>query len=161
MNGAPWWVLVLTTAIGAAAGIGGSMLTTLLQNKSAGRQEWFRRVQWAETLANGRGDRQQAAGLRILSELATSDLAGPDDVAMIGALIPAGRQHQLTAHAAQADGGAEPMSDSVIAAAQLRVTVDRRLGRHTPPTIAAIAAAGGPSAGRRSDQLPSRSTLQP
>lgn len=49
MNGAPWWVLVLTTAIGAAAGIGGSMLTTLLQNKSAGRQEWFRRVQWAET----------------------------------------------------------------------------------------------------------------
>lgn len=144
MNGAPWWVLVLTTAIGAAAGIGGSVLATTLQNKSTGRQEWFRRVQWAETLANAHGDRQQAAGLRILRELATSDLAGTDDVAMIAALIPAGQQHELAARASRSagdnDGGAEPMPDNVIAAAQLRVTVDHRLGRSTPATIAGIAA---------------------
>ncbi|MDQ2848916.1 MAG: hypothetical protein M3Y77_21860 [Actinomycetota bacterium] len=148
MTGAPWWVLVLTTAIGAAAGIGGSVLATTLQNKSTGRQEWFRRVQWAETLANARGDRQQAAGLRILRELATSDLAGTDDVAMIAALIPAGQQHELAARATtHHNGDPEPMPDSVIAAAQLRVTVDRRLGRSTPATIAAIATGGDAAAG--------------
>lgn len=48
MNSAPWWVAV--AAVTAVAALGGTAITTWRQNRRAGREEWFRRVRWAETV---------------------------------------------------------------------------------------------------------------
>lgn len=89
MNGAaPWWGVLLSAAIAAAAALGGTVIATWRQNRRASREEWFRRVQWAQTLTSSDDDATEAAGYRILLRLGESDLATPDDVALIYELRP-------------------------------------------------------------------------
>lgn len=89
MNGAaPWWGVLLSAAIAAAAALGGTVIATWRQNRRASREEWFRRVQWAQILTSSHDDATEAAGYRILARLGESDLATADDVSLIYELRP-------------------------------------------------------------------------
>lgn len=79
MTGTPWWVTIVVAAITGLAALGGSALVTWRQNTRAGREEWFRRVQWAHELTLSEQTSTQDAGYRRLAHLATSPLAKPED----------------------------------------------------------------------------------
>lgn len=101
MTDTSWWVVLLGAVVGALIGLGGTLLTSTRQNVRARREEWFRRVQWAQTLTTGPDDARRAAGLRVLNELARSDLATPDDIALIDALRQAPELRVLNEKIAQ------------------------------------------------------------
>jgi hypothetical protein len=79
MNGAPWWVTLAVGALTAAAALGGTVIASWRQNRRAGREEWFRRVQWAQGLTTSPDDATREAGYRLLDNLSTSPLATTDD----------------------------------------------------------------------------------
>lgn len=83
MNGAPWWVTIVVGVLTAGAALGGTMVASWRQNRRAGREEWFRRVQWAQGLTAGADDPTRAAGYRVLRQLASSPLATDDDRALL------------------------------------------------------------------------------
>ena len=83
MTGAPWWVTIAVAVITGLAALGGSALVTWRQNARAGREEWFRRVQWAHELAVSDHARTRDAGFRILAHLSTSPLAKQDDLELL------------------------------------------------------------------------------
>lgn len=83
MNGAPWWVTLAVGALTAAAALGGTVIASWRQNRRAGREEWFRRVQWAQGLTATDDDGTRAAGYRMLRQLATSPMATDDDRALL------------------------------------------------------------------------------
>ncbi len=82
-GGTPWWGTLLATAVTAAAALLGTWLASRRQDKrakeamrSTGREEWFRRLQWAEELAaTNDNDGQRATGRAILTELTRSQMA--------------------------------------------------------------------------------------
>ena len=87
MTGAtPWWGTVLIAFISAAAALGGTALATWRQNRRAGREEWFRRLQWAEELASSPDTDRQARGRAAMNALAGSTLATPEDVDLIATI---------------------------------------------------------------------------
>ena len=97
---------ILGAVVGAVATLVGGLVTTRHEDRRAAvddlrsrREEWFRRVQWAETLAGDTGDAARAAaGVRMLNELVRSDLAAPDDVALIQALTVSQTRELIAAH---------------------------------------------------------------
>lgn len=100
MNGAPWWVTLAVGALTAAAALGGTMIASWRQNRRAGREEWFRRVQWAQGLTTSKDDdATRAAGYRMLDKLSTSPLATTDDQEL---LLELTRSPDLTAAEIQA-----------------------------------------------------------
>jgi hypothetical protein len=93
MTPAPWWVTLaigVLTVIGAffaaQRGASSSRQATEQREKAAAREEWFRRVQWANDLALSPSDRSSAAGYAVLNELADSPLATADDLKLLLAL---------------------------------------------------------------------------
>ena len=83
MTGAPWWVTIVVAVITALAALGGSALVTWRQNTRAGREEWFRRVQWAYELTQSDQAQTQDAGFRLLAHLADSPLAKREDLLLL------------------------------------------------------------------------------
>jgi hypothetical protein len=93
-GGTPWWGTLLATAVTAAAALLGTWLASRRQDnrseniiRSTGREEWFRRLQWAEELAaTTDNDARRATGRAILNQLAGSHLATDEDVRLIRAM---------------------------------------------------------------------------
>lgn len=79
MNGAPWWVVLASTAIGGLIGVIGAVWNGRQERAQERRAEWFRRVQWAQGLTGADDDAIREAGYRVLDQLSTSPLATTDD----------------------------------------------------------------------------------
>lgn len=92
-SGTPWWGTLLATFLASAFTLAGTWVATLrldrrarLTMRSTGREEWFRRLQWAEELSAADHDDRRAVGRAILNELAESSLATAEDVRLIRAM---------------------------------------------------------------------------
>ena len=85
-GGTPWWGTLLATMVTACAAISGIAIATWRQNKRARREEWFRRLQWAEELRSSDDEFRATIGAAVLDSLASSDLASPDDLHLVEAL---------------------------------------------------------------------------
>jgi hypothetical protein len=169
MTSAPWWVTLLIgllTVIGAffaaQRGAKSNQVATEQREQAAAREEWFRRVQWANGLALSGDDRTSAAGFAVLSELADSPLATADDLRLLLALSrderldKAGRKYEghvatitfaeVEPPTSPADDQGEPRSTSrvrvtqaMVEAAKLRVKLSDKLSLATSPVIEKIA----------------------
>lgn len=69
MSGAAWWVVLAAAAIGAAAGITGTMWASRVARRANDRAEWFRRLQWAWQLTWADDRRSIAAGMAMMDYL--------------------------------------------------------------------------------------------
>ncbi|RIJ77014.1 hypothetical protein D1871_08555 [Nakamurella silvestris] len=58
----------------------------LAAEQTGPREEWFRRLQWAEELRSCANEDRKAVGAAVLESLASSNLATPDDLALVAAL---------------------------------------------------------------------------
>lgn len=106
MNGAPWWVVLASTALGGVLGVLGTLWNSGRERARARREEWFRRVQWADALATSEDPHRRAAGLRMLDALARHDLRQDEeaaDAALIDALNQPVSLDELEAAAAGQD----------------------------------------------------------
>ncbi|WP_258060868.1 hypothetical protein [Arthrobacter sp. 4R501] len=122
------------------------------------RAEWWRRTQWALDRALDQDEGTKALGLATLNVLAGSELARAEELELFDAAweyVPGGddsdwtvsagspehRDAHARANAASApDRKVTPAKHRVqVAAARLRVTLDERLGRITPPQTTALA----------------------
>lgn len=126
-GGTPWWGTILATAVTAAAALLGTWLATRRQDKrakeamrSTGREEWFRRLQWAEELAaTNDNDGRRATGRAILTELTGSQMATDEDVRLIRAMTDFSDVVSAAAGVAAADSvealdpGVTPTSESL------------------------------------------------
>lgn len=95
MTGAPWWVTVAVAVVTAAAALGGTAIATWRQNRRAGREEWFRRLQWAEQLAADPDVDRRARGRAAMNALADSKLATPEDLDFIASITDLDNVHAL------------------------------------------------------------------
>ena len=93
MIGTPWWATVPVGALTVASaglaawiGAGRTKEATRQRETAAAREEWFRRLQWAASLALSGDQRTQVAGLNLLQALAESPLAGPTELDLLAAL---------------------------------------------------------------------------
>lgn len=84
---------MLATFLASAFTLAGTWVATVrldrrarLTMRSTGREEWFRRLQWAEELSVSERDDRRAIGRAILNELAESSLATAEDVRLIRAM---------------------------------------------------------------------------
>lgn len=93
MGPAPWWVTLLVGALT----VGGSFLAARIGSKrtleatdqrenAAAREEWFKRFQWATELTLRTDAAAKVAGFAALSQLASSRLAGADDLKLLAAV---------------------------------------------------------------------------
>ena len=122
------------------------------------RAEWWRRTQWALDRALDQDEGTKALGLATLNVLAGSELARTEELELFDAAweyvpgaddgdrtvsvgSPGHKGVQTRPGAASApDGKVTPAEQRVkVAAARLRVTLDERLGRVTPPQATALA----------------------
>lgn len=87
---------VVAAFYAARAGARATQAATDSLDRSARREEWFRRVQWAAGLTLAIDTRSQADGLALLAVLARSDLADADDERLIEALNHNGALDGLT-----------------------------------------------------------------
>lgn len=90
MSGAPWWVLLTTAIVGAAAAVGGAVWASRVQRCSAARAEWFRRLQWAWELTQTGDVSSVTAGMTMMDYLAR--VADRHDAAFIDAVTPIARE---------------------------------------------------------------------
>jgi hypothetical protein len=101
MTGAPWWVVLASTALGGVLGVLGTLWNSGRERARARREEWFRRVQWADSLTTSGDPRRRAAGTRLLGVLGSRALRANDadaDAALIDALNhPAGLEELAAA----------------------------------------------------------------
>lgn len=109
------------------------------------RAEWWKRTQWAlDRALNEYGD-SKALGLAALDVLARSELARNEELELLDiaweSVYGAGESTGSGQHvAAQVTGSAALSHHRVlVAGARLRVRLDDRLGRTTPPGAAALA----------------------
>ncbi|WP_248760586.1 hypothetical protein [Pseudarthrobacter sp. SSS035] len=120
------------------------------------RAEWWRRTQWALDRALDQDEGTKALGLATLNVLARSELARAEELELfdaawenvaggddwtVSAGSPEHKDVQARPNAASArDGKVTRAAHRVqVAAARLRVTLDKRLGRLTPPQTKALA----------------------
>lgn len=156
---AEWWQILAALgplAVLLGAGIAGFIgWRTLRQKASAdNRAEWWRRTQWALDAVYSGDKKRGTVGLKVLKVLGESDLAGPGELAVLEAAWekPLAEVERMVAHAA-ASPEAEVAPETVdanehameIAAAQLRLVTDRRLGKITPEWVMALTAERPPT----------------
>jgi hypothetical protein len=118
-----------------------------LQQKSDAddRAEWWKRTQWALDRALREDQGSKALGLATLAVLAQSGLARDEELELLDiawqSVEEAGRNTAYAPSARPASGVGEQAADrrSRAAAARLRVVLDGRLGRQTPPETTALA----------------------
>ncbi|MCO4255717.1 hypothetical protein [Pseudarthrobacter cellobiosi] len=128
------------------------------QTEADSRAEWWRRTQWALDRALDQDQGTKALGLATLNVLAGSELARTEELELFDAAweyVPGGDDSDWTVSAGSSehkdvqarpnaasapDGKVTPADYRVqVAAARLRVTLDERLGRVTPPQTTALA----------------------
>ena len=159
---AEWWQIV--AALGPLAVLLGALVAgiigwrTLKQKAEAdNRAEWWKRTQWALDAVYS-GDRKRGAiGLKVLTVLGESELAGDGELAVLEAASERpldqaahARGARATAHAAPSQDEPEEAFDDdaramQTAAAQLREVTDRRLAKVTPEWVKALAQEQPPS----------------
>lgn len=138
----PWLqaALSLLTALVAAAGaflgvrlsVRGGDRATVQREGAARREEWWRRFTWAAELALDESPTKRAAGLRMLTQLAQSELAERDEYLMLDA-FPGRVLDEM------ASKPVEETTEEQVAAAQLRLILDRKLGHDTPDYVRRMA----------------------
>jgi hypothetical protein len=159
----PWLVIVATIGplIAALAAIGALIvgIQTVRQRTTADAQtQWWARVQWATGLAFDPHDSKRSVGFDALALLATSPLAGADDIAFLSALSfdalravqERGEVDDVDFVPADDEGFVRPsdvrpaveVTRSEVAAARLRVVADDGRNLQTPPWIVRLAATG-------------------
>lgn len=119
----------------------------LLQKSEADdRAEWWKRTQWALSLTVREDHGARALGLATLAVLAESGLARDEELELLDiawqSVEDAGPGAGALPSSRPASGGtpAETAERRLrVAAARLRVRLDGRLGRGTPPGTAALA----------------------
>ncbi|MCU1552586.1 MAG: hypothetical protein JWM13_72 [Arthrobacter sp.] len=160
---ATWWEILaalgpLAVLIAAVIGAAISWRTlrqrtaadaTALQQKSDAddRAEWWKRTQWALDHALGEDQGSKALGLAALAVLAQSGLARDEELELLDiawqSVDEAGRdlRNLPSARPATGAGGSAAARNRRLeaAAARLRVVLDGRLERVTPPETAALA----------------------
>lgn len=158
---AAWWELlaalgplavVVAAVIGAAISWRALRQRTIadahaLQQKSDAddRAEWWKRTQWALDRALQEDQCSKALGLATLAVLAQSGLARDEELELFDiawqSVEEAGRNTAYASPARPASGAGEQAADRRlrVAAARLRVVLDGRLGRGTPPEATALA----------------------
>lgn len=118
--------------VGARMSVRGSDRATTQREVAARREEWWRRFTWAAGLALDDSSARRAAGLRVLAQLALSDLSQRDEYLILDAFP--GR----VLGESEEDISTDTIEEQV-AAAQLRVELDRRLGRGTQDYVRRLA----------------------
>lgn len=102
------------------------------REKAARREEWWRRFTWAAELALDESPTKRATGLRMLTQLAQSELAQRDEYLILDA-FPGRVLDEM------ARKPVEATTQEQIAAAQLRLVLDRKLGHDTPDYVRRMA----------------------
>ncbi|CAI3800414.1 hypothetical protein [Pseudarthrobacter sp. MM222] len=158
---AAWWEVLAALgplAVVVAAVIGAAIswrtlrqrtiadANALLQKSDADdRSEWWKRTQWALDHALRDDQHSKSLGLATLAVLAQSGLARDEELELLDlawqSVEDAGRNRAYAPSARPASGAGEQAADRrlQVAAARLRVALDGRLGRGTPPEAAALA----------------------
>lgn len=152
---ADWWQIFAVLgplAVLLGAGIAGVIgWLTLRQKAWADNQaEWWRRTQWALDSVYSGDKKRGAVGLKVLKVLGESELAGPGELAVLVAAweTPRDEAERMSVRAAASCESEAEASEIVdtgerameIAAAQLRLVTDRRLGKITPEWVKSLAA---------------------
>jgi len=88
--------VLLSGLLGGVLGMVGSVIVSRSQNRRAGQEEWFRRVQWAEGLTASDDEQRRIAGYRVLAQLSRSSLAADDDRKLLLELASENRVGALT-----------------------------------------------------------------
>ena len=126
----------LVAAVGAFLGVRlsvrGADRATVQREVAARREEWWRRFTWAAELALDDSPAKRAAGLRTLTQLAHSDLAQRDEYLILDA-FPGRVLDELESKPV------DETTEEQVAAAQLRLVLDRKLGHHTPDYVRRMA----------------------
>jgi hypothetical protein len=146
---AEWWQIVAAlapVAVLIAAAVGAFMAWQTLRQKAIAddRAEWWKRTQWALDSALDEDEDTRALGLAALEVLASSELARNEELELLdiawksvnGFEEPLAPQH-IPARASRPATASQHRVQ--VAAARLRVTLDRRLGRPTPDQTRALA----------------------
>jgi hypothetical protein len=159
----PWLVIVATLGpLVAAVGAIGALIVgiqTVRQRTAADAQtQWWARVQWASGLAFDTDERKRSVGFDALALLASSPLAGPDDLGFLAGLS-FDVLEAVGERGAAEDADFVPIGDEVfvrpsdarpvvavsrseVSAARLRVVNDRGRSEATPAWILRLAATG-------------------
>lgn len=87
MSGALWWQTLLSVLAGGVLTLLGTVWVGRLNRKASGREEWFRRVQWAQQLTAAGDEATKVAGYGVLAQLSRSKLATEDDKEMLAQLV--------------------------------------------------------------------------
>ncbi|MFE4227564.1 hypothetical protein ACFRJ8_06740 [Arthrobacter sp. NPDC056886] len=139
---AEWWQIVAAlapVAVLIAAAVGAFMAWQTLRQRAIAddRAEWWKRTQWALDSALDRDEDTRALGLAALEVLASSELARDEELELLDIAwksVTGHEEHPAAQHIpVNASSPATASQQRVqVAAARLRVTLDRRLGRPTP-----------------------------
>lgn len=78
-----WWQTLLSVIAGGALTLVGTVWVGRLNRRASGREEWFRRVQWAQQLTSSADEPTKVAGFAVLAQLSRSELATDDDKEML------------------------------------------------------------------------------
>ncbi len=146
---AEWWQIVAAlapVAVLVAAAVGAFMAWQTLRQRAIAddRAEWWKRTQWALDNALDQDEDTRALGLAALEVLAGSELARNEELELLdiawnsvtGYEEPPAAQHVPVKVSSPATTSQHRVQ---VAAARLRVTLDRRLGRPTPDQTSALA----------------------
>lgn len=152
-----WWEVLAALgplAVLVAAVIGAAVSWGALRQRTAAdagalrqrsdaddRAEWWKRTQWALDHALRGDPGSQALGLATLAVLAQSRLARDEELELLDMAwqsVEESGQDRPAAPSARPAAGA-PDRRLQVAAARLRVVLDGRLGRGTPPEVTALA----------------------
>lgn len=149
---AEWWQVAGALgplAVLVAAFIGALMAWRTVQQKAVAdnRAEWWKRTQWALDQALRPDPTTKTLGLATLAVLARSPLAAPDELELLDIAWksvmpePGGAAGSEAARQAFGPRGGQDEAERRVqtAAARLRVALDGRLGRPTPPATQALA----------------------
>ncbi|MBQ0994859.1 hypothetical protein KBX08_32930 [Micromonospora sp. H61] len=126
----------LIAAVGAFVGVRlsvrGNDRATVQRDIAARREEWWRRFTWAAELAHDDSPASRAAGLRVLTQLALSELSQRDEHLILHAFpAPVLRESELDGHTGT--------TEEQVAAAQMMIVLDRKLGYDTPKYVRRMA----------------------
>ncbi|MGO4382850.1 hypothetical protein [Specibacter sp. RAF43] len=152
-----WWNVLSALgplAVLLAAGIAGAVawVTYRAQQLSARREEWWVRAQWALDHSLAADPQAREIGLGVLNVLATSVLAGPEELRIItvaaaralgldsdGGARVGGIAAGVAPHAVPATGRLSAEDRVRVRAARVRATVHRRLGQETDAWVTDLA----------------------